>query len=409
VKSRDLLRAFVAASAVAIGAIAVACSSFSGDEQATPEAGADASTNDDGSGSVDGAVPDAPAPSCIPLPLEGSDAGEDASCGPGGLTVDLAQSTTHCGRCGHDCLGGGCQGGRCVPANITTESGLPSLGSVVAGRLYYAVAGASSQLRSVNADGTDAKTHLDIGADAGPLTAPEVAGTDAYAIARDVGILKVDTAAAVPTNAPPFYARYNALTDLAVGDTYVYWLDYTGGIAARPRMPGTSDLPIRAGDGDSVFGLWSADAKLYWALTRVAAPDDTMLQVRSADGSIVNRATNLPPIHALAFDADYIYMASRTGVILRVEKAGAAPPVVIAQLPGTRLYPKGFAVDDDSVYVAVTDDSSGGTIQLTIFQASKCGGPTRRLVDDFIRGRGLASIGRYLYWSRENAIGRVAK
>ena len=47
-------------------------------------------------------------------------AAEDASCVPGSSPVDLMVSSKHCGRCGHDCFGDACLGGRCV---VTDETG----------------------------------------------------------------------------------------------------------------------------------------------------------------------------------------------------------------------------------------------------------------------------------------------
>src|SRR5262245_1510651 len=54
------------------------------------------------------------APSFNAAELADGGAGSAVSC----EGVDVASSAAHCGRCGHDCLGGACVLGRCQPVAI---------------------------------------------------------------------------------------------------------------------------------------------------------------------------------------------------------------------------------------------------------------------------------------------------
>jgi hypothetical protein len=393
--------------ALGIGAIAVACGSFSGDEASAEDGGTEATTPD--GHVVDSEVDEANAPSCIPQPLDPTDAGEDASCEPNSAPIDLGTSTTHCGRCRHECTGSVCQNGRCVPVVASSEGSPATLGSVASGRIYFSTAGSPRHVRSFGTDSMTAQTHADLADDAGGLGAPLVDGVDAFAVASDLGIIDVDTSSMSP-NVKTFFARSgNALTAIAVDSSTVYALDYTGTIVGLPRDGGGA-VPILPGNTGTVIGMVSDHTKLYWSLKPTGAgPDSTKLQIRDGNGTVVNRAESLPDVAAITLDRDYVYLAGPDGVVRRIEKTGTSAPAIIARLPGQRLYPKGFAVDDDNVYVACTDDALGGTVQLSIFEAPKCGGPVRLVATDFMYTPGLAVVGRFLYWSRDSSIARVAK
>ncbi len=72
-----------------------------------------------------------------PNPGDGADAGSDSSSsssssssggvdggGEGGCAADLSRDSKNCGACGHDCAGGDCVGGRCKPVLLANETTL---------------------------------------------------------------------------------------------------------------------------------------------------------------------------------------------------------------------------------------------------------------------------------------------
>ncbi len=64
-----------------------------------------------------------------PIADAGTDDRTDANGDGGGCDADVMTSPTSCGACGHDCLGGACDGGVCEPVLVTTGTGLQSLAS----------------------------------------------------------------------------------------------------------------------------------------------------------------------------------------------------------------------------------------------------------------------------------------
>jgi hypothetical protein len=90
-----------------------------------------------------------------------------------------------------------------------------------------------------------------------------------------------------------------------------------------------------------------------------------------------------------------------------VAKQGVSAPELIGRIDGPRHFPKGVAVDADSLFIAGTENSS--EVPVTLYRLSKCGGPMRVIADDYMFGGGLASAGPFLYWGRERAIARIAK
>src|SRR6476659_4574484 len=96
--------ALVVATALASGAaIALACTGTDPDFAATP-------VDDGGEG---GSAVDAPSSSDVAI-----DNATDAPC-----SADLGHDPANCGRCGHDCLGGGCDAGGCEPVVLVAEDG----------------------------------------------------------------------------------------------------------------------------------------------------------------------------------------------------------------------------------------------------------------------------------------------
>jgi hypothetical protein len=412
VHRRAVFLTLLAGTAVATAVFGLACGSFAGEE---PSSAGEAGAGESGS---DGNTPDAgtsdSAPACIPQPLEASDAGEHASCGTSGLATDLASSTTNCGRCGHDCRESVCAAGRCTPKDFAVEGSPAWIGTATDSRLYWTrTTDVAQQFRSAGFDGTVAVTHGSIATDGGgPLTSALLNGADLFAILQSVGVVRA-AATGSDTTVATFAPRANALTELAVDSDNVYALDYAGGIVATPRSGGMTRelLPATTSSQVPVRNLTSDGAVLYWTYTVPGGgPSTTVLKVRTkATGDVVDRASGLPEIRALTFDAEYIYMADTIGTVRRVAKAGSAAPEVIGRVPGTRLFPKGIAVDDVSIYVACTEDGALGTDQMTMFQISKCGGPARVIADDRIRTFSVVVAGDYLYWSRDSGIVRMAK
>jgi hypothetical protein len=387
-----------------------ACSSFSADD-ANDDSGTEAATGDGPSGadgSAEGAVE-----TCIPQPLDAPDAGEDASCQPG-PPVDLSTSSMHCGSCGHDCRGDVCNNGRCAIVDFTSgELGAPTLGSVVQGNIFYTTTRDTElRIRRVPVTGGASQTLFTFEVEAGNayLGAPNVEGADLYVVHSGIGVLVMP----VTGNAPPaifFGASPNTVTGMLV-DTQNVYVVQNGSLSAHPRDNGMSFL-IHAGP---VGPVTTDGAMLFWTAD---AANGTTLFARGTNrtDTTVVLATGLALQRAMTVDAKYIYMAGGgpvtsgahvgDGVIQRIAKSGGTPTLV-TKLSGAR-YPKGLVVDDTSIFIAGSSNEFGGTVDLDLYKAPKCGGFARIVGHDNILTYMLGSDD-HLYWGRSaNTMGRVTK
>ncbi len=142
--------------------------------------GPDASREDSGGPPVDAATPDAaPAcgapgtPCCAGAACSGGSTCNAGTCACaadkttcGSACVDTLADPLNCGRCGHDCVGGACTGGKCQA--ITLSTGHTNVSDMVSegGRLYFTRSGnnfITGGLFSVKLDGTDLKPHHEVG------------------------------------------------------------------------------------------------------------------------------------------------------------------------------------------------------------------------------------------------------
>jgi hypothetical protein len=388
------------------GALVAACSAFSSDDAPATTATSDASA-DALAETGDGGAPSA----CVPAPLDDVDAAaEDASCEPGSPPVDLTLSSKHCGRCGHDCLGDSCSNGRCAVTDVTSDDrGAPQISAAPDGTLFYSTA--NGDVRSLTPGGapkTLAVLAVTPGAYAGGVA---IGGADLFVKQSDLGIFSVPAQGGAATL---LVSRGgNVVGGPAADATNLYYTDYARLIAV-PRAAGGVAFDVQVSSPASVDAFGTDGAHIYWAsrgpdVDGGTAPTTLKMRGVGKADTAFDRVTGLAPVRGLAFDAEYIYLVSGDGELRRVLKDGVTPPDLIGRITGLRKVAKGIAVDADHVYLACSADGNGGTVQLTLYQVSKCGGPMRVLADDLLYGGGLAASGPHLYWGHAQAVARIAK
>jgi hypothetical protein len=99
----------------------------------------------------------------------GPDGSSDGATGPDGAgdsappcTIDTTSDPQNCGVCGHDCLGGGCEAGRCEPVVLATDVGGLASGAIALDDAYvYWTNGATGTVARVPIDGGLAELLLD--------------------------------------------------------------------------------------------------------------------------------------------------------------------------------------------------------------------------------------------------------
>jgi hypothetical protein len=397
----------------ASGAIAVACSAFTASEDDALPPTDDGGTLDGGGadGTTDGAA-------AVCVFDEAPDAGVKADCDGTGLPVDLATADKHCGRCGHDCLGTGCNGGRCVvkPAS-TGDYNYTAVTVATSEYIYYSssdFADNSHVRRLALADG--AVTTLSTLSGTGALNGPGVSGASVFAVHAPRGVL------AFPIGG----GQGNTVVDdpynvdhLVVDNTNLYWVKNYA-VLARPHADGPDAGATFVVNYDPAFPhitrMVADGARVYWAASSVpigtAGPVASALKMRGparTDSSVTRVSGVTANITTLAFDVDYIYYSTDVGEIWRAAKATAAPPELVTRISGVRRWAKGLAVDDTSVYAAMTPSNLGGDVTMALIQASKICGPPRVLADSQISAVGLVSAGKFLYWGSFGTVDRLVK
>jgi hypothetical protein len=381
-------------------ALGFACTSFDGEggDGNADAAAADVATLPD---SDAGAGADAVA-TCTPAMED--DAGPDADCNGTGLAVDLTSSPDHCGRCARSCRGGSCAGGYCTPqampfaldGHLTASAadGLYVASNTSAYRVGFEL-DASADLLTVAPDYISALVpdgdRVYVNSQSAIGWVPR-ANTDGGLITSMVG-------------------QNNDRQGLAVDSANVYYTYYSA-VRSFPKDGGAEDTVKAYADPSTQFSaLASADDELWW-LTLVspdAGATNELAFRNAAHTTITTRAPGLAGPAGLRLTATHAYWVDVvTRSVMRVSRASAEAPEVVATYATSRQTLRGFAVDDTNAYWAVSDDAVGGS-ESTIYEAPLCGGFVRTLEPNADVTEGLAVHGDYLYWSGIGGLVRVAK
>lgn len=260
-----------------------------------------------------------------------------------GCETNLTNNSSHCGTCGHDCLGGGCSTSRCTAWTLATTTNYPSRIAVGATHVYYAektgiyrvpLAGgvpeflvASSQASSLAIDTTYVYwSTLKNTADNAVYRAPLAGGTP-YTIQANIA-----------------YPR-----DVAVDDSFVYWC-YENGIDRRSKtsttvthvLSGQKVDEIELGQNNVYFVEGSADGTVGW-VAKTGGPATNL-------NTLQNRPTDI------AIDDEWVYFpAAGAGIIKKVRKSGTGTTVLASGYDS----PVRLAIDDQHVFFT---DSDGGLV-----------------------------------------------
>jgi hypothetical protein len=244
------------------------------------------------------------------------DAGDGPSvCDPAALAWDKH----HCGRCGHDCLGGNCRNAACEPLKIATLLHLP--GAIAA-------------------------------------------SSDGYVYWLDEFDGTVRRASKVDPKSPQFLGQSDPVgIDIAVDDQFIYYTTYTppnstvGGGINRLRKDGVGGVEILNSSFTGVQGLVLDDTYAFYAV----GSNPTMVIRMRKDGSDTNRihvafaddAGQNPSVFALALDDRFVYATDiGSNTVIRVRKDADLAQDRAGVFARTQPRPSSVRVDGDFVYWA---------------------------------------------------------
>jgi hypothetical protein len=340
-----------------------------------------------------------------PAPCEGAQSQLPGDCG------DPLTDPHNCGSCGHDCGGGMCEGGGCVPlANglLATGQYAPSAIAVDGTDVYWLNAGVpvgpggkdppmfvgGQVLRCSTSGCGNAPTVLATlpprGAP-GVLVLPSALTIDGNAVYFSDGESVLSCAKSGCGCAPAVLAKDNSTSGVAVGAGSVFFTIYSAGQVDTCLVGGCAGLPAvvaQAQVGPAGIAVDTSD--VFWTtnstimecgLGGCSGAPTLILQEQAATTT------------AIAVDASNLYWTnaqpSHLGDVMQCSKANCAGTVVT--LAAARTDPRGIAVDSQNVFW--TD--SGGVMTCAI---GGCGGSPTVLA--IAGGPAIAVEGPYAYFTQ---------
>jgi hypothetical protein len=293
---------------------------------------------------------------CAPCPLGTDDCDQSGSC-----DTELDDDPAHCGRCGHDCLGGDCVDGACQPVSLAT--GQATLWAITqdASHVYFSAAtnaGEWSFYRVAKAGGAP-----ELVAALGDTHLPrDIAVDDAELFWADwdmASVFKVGkTGGGAVEQVTPFTAVFmRTLSLCGPSDTSVYFGSvFNDGLHSAPKAGGAAS-PVATAFWP--FGLTCDDTHLYWidndtamgpmvGRIRRAPKIDGSQAVDIAAAAVFNTDTAISNIGGdIHLEGNHVYWLNANGEIARVVKDGSMPAEIFLD---DEVGAAGLTVDSQHLY-----------------------------------------------------------
>lgn len=394
-------RAFGCATA-AMGSIVVvaACSSF--EDAGAPASRDDAMAPEDSGPTTDSSTTGDATVGCVPEPSGPTDAGvEDARCDPSGLEVNLSLSNEHCGFCGHVCaLNNACAEGACTGQELSTADESVHVGrAYTATHLYWAsnVGGCSgSKVRSTEL-GKPGGEEVLVEPVTGCIGNVAISDGHLYYLQSGIGIRRTPIGAPAASSAP--LPGSQLVSGFTTTSSALFAVDFTFAKVTRMQHDGGAPTVVH-NDPQTLVRTLGADETSVWWTTEEENADagaSTLWGVPPSSDTVVKRAEQLTLVRNFTLDAEYIYLASATGEVVRVAKTGASPFEPVTTISAEKTFPRGIAVVGDYLYVAVGGAVTYGPVE--IYRAKKCGGRARLVARDVTQGNEMFAAGNAIYYS----------
>jgi hypothetical protein len=338
------------------------------------------------------------------------DAGDAGPCG------NTQADPDNCGRCGHSCLGGGCEGGVCQPLTLADKIQAWDV-AVDSQYVYWTQPSDGLVMRADKSTGDNKVTLL-----SGPTTYVfypyHIAIDQTNVYVSDIGTGYIVSCAIVgcgnnPTPVASFpdggteTMNQNQPNRLAIGGGYVYFSDVTSSIWRTPKTGGrplqklaTYDPILTSGMNMGMNSSPEAvavdDTSVYWQ------NDDGTIQKVGLDGGSPQKVGAGPQQSPgeLAVANGTVYFDQGVdpgGTIESVPTSGGTPNI----LQGSQHLPAGIAADPNFIYW-VTQGSEQSLNNGTVMMCSvtNCASPTQ-LASAQLDAIGIAIDDTAVYWAND--------
>lgn len=303
---------------------------------------------------------------------------EFTTCGDECVTVE--DNPKHCGRCGHDCLGGECTGGKCMPLELAYGQGHPQDLALDASYVYWIDAvddNGSSVRRVAKRGGTVQVLATEPTRISGLAVAEGRLYWQSYAdVADPLGIFASDvdgTNLAKFADAPAVVDRIGVRNDTlfwnqraAEGEIEIYSKALDSD--AEPRLvPSDADIQSAAfaAAGNCIFYA-TADSQGGYYLRQSCGDQPSAVRFNTSKGITLSANANA--------DSSNLYFGAEGRGIMRLPLAGSASATALVS---GRKFPD-VIVDGDQIYYIEGDNGSAQncTSNWTIYRMPAMAGAT---------------------------------
>jgi sugar lactone lactonase YvrE len=313
-------------------------------------------------------------------------------------SADLTRDAKHCGRCGHDCVGGACQSGVCQPVVVATGQASPEAIAVdrATGSVYWTNIGDATVVELVLGVGprTVASNQR------GPRGIAIVSGRPVWT-SVDSGEISTLRGGAVALVASGQSAPY----DVAGDDAATFWVNRGGEVM---RLDPTVPSPAVVASGQDQPTAIALDAQsVYWVASgSPTGAGGSVVKAPRGGGASTTLASGVRNPRGIAVSGEHVYFTSYGGgatgpAVVRVPIAGG-PQEVIAS---GQLKPLAVAVDASRVYWV--NEHAGGAL----FAAPLAGGAPTPLATGLAAPHAIAldDVSVYVAVYDAGTVLRVAK
>ena len=300
-----------------------------------------------------------------------ADASDARPCPP---DETLATDPENCGRCGHDCLGGSCQGGVCQALAVVTDAGQATYLRLDDDYVYYVDDGAR-EVRRVPKRG-------------GPIQVLTAGQPELFQLAVDGAhvYFTADGVRRVPKSGGGVQiVSSREAAEVTIDDDSVYFTNYSsdgGGAAYRSAKDGTSPL-LLASDLSFCESILSSNGVVFFGGSRIGTVAKTGGPVSTIAGSGARR---------MALDATHVFAIGYSSTAVKRFARDGSEMKTVAVSPG-EFNASDIALDADFVYWTV--NSAAGYV----VRAPKGGGALDLLAGPVSSPWGVAVDERAVYWS----------